>query len=1068
MGGYLGKPGPPEPPRRERPPQAPSPQLLSPVRRLHLRDHPTTPYRFSLAPRRRYPVQQAQYSALGTLPTVCWEGYQRKNVLSARNSHMVSSPVTVRIARPDLSRSPLEQVVNSAMPSPSSNVPDPCAKETVMNALKESRKRAVEEEDQIFCDAQENKRRRHDSSGSGHSAFEPLVANGAPASLVPKPGSLKRSLTSQCTEDNLNKRSRTSSTSSLTNTSPGGIPSSIRNAITSSYSSTRGFSQLWKRSGPSTSPLSSPASSRSQTPERPMKKAREEEFHQSSCLTPMTSDKESQAEKVTDTPTWKKQSSWSTPTTSGSAGKRKRKVQLLASRRGDQLTLPPPPQLGYSITAEDLDLEKKAALQWFNKVLEEKTETSPAPRPLSFALPSPETTSSPAAPPASSANPLLDSLKKMQNSPSPPALTADPVAAASAVAPSPLKPASPPAATGPAEPGPPAASSSSSKPIPTFSLLTSSAALTVTTASQASPAPVSDSSTKPLPTTSPKPSILFGMLSTPPLTSMAPTTSTAPAAPAPVVTPAATPVAAPVATSAPPPATPMFKPIFGVPPKMESGASSPAAPSATTPMSCGSVLPTAPSTSTTTFKPIFGSMGPPTSVPLASASPFLKQPSSVAPTTAVTSSVLAPLFSGLPSVQPTAAPATATTATSSRTTDSGSKPTFGFGLSSLASTTASAPAATTSTTTTTPSPAQPFLFGAAPASGASFTPSTGSMFQFNKPAATVTTTTTVATPATTFGATQTAPSSTAGFGFGGTVTTAAPPTTSQATLTFGPTTTTTAAFSTPFGSSVKTMPPPAYPGAAPQPTFGTADGQQQQQGASKAGPLTSFSSTFTFGGSAASSPALPQPTFGSATQPAFGGAKPPTSFGTPASTQPAFGSTNTVFSFGTTTSSSFGATTQTTSSGTSGSMFSSMTLAPFTFGSSTPAASSGGFGASTAVPGTSSSTAAFSFGASQSGATSATAPFGGTLNQNPLGAPSQSTPFAFSVANTTENKPVFGGASSVGSSLSFGTPTTPAQGFVGAGPSFGPSTPSFSIGAGSKTPGARQRLQARRQHTRKK
>lgn len=28
--------------------------------------------------------------------------------------------------------------------------------------------------------------RRHDSSGSGHSAFEPLVANGVPAAFVPK------------------------------------------------------------------------------------------------------------------------------------------------------------------------------------------------------------------------------------------------------------------------------------------------------------------------------------------------------------------------------------------------------------------------------------------------------------------------------------------------------------------------------------------------------------------------------------------------------------------------------------------------------------------------------------------------------------------------------------------------------------------------------------------------------------------------------------------------------------------------------------------------------------------
>lgn len=34
---------------------------------------------------------------------------------------------------------------------------------------------------------------------------------------------------------------------------------------------------------------------------------------------------------------------------------------------------PPPPELGYSITAEDLDMERRASLQWFNKVLEDKT-----------------------------------------------------------------------------------------------------------------------------------------------------------------------------------------------------------------------------------------------------------------------------------------------------------------------------------------------------------------------------------------------------------------------------------------------------------------------------------------------------------------------------------------------------------------------------------------------------------------------------------------------------------------------------------------------------------------------
>ncbi|XP_047569800.1 nuclear envelope pore membrane protein POM 121C isoform X2 [Lutra lutra] len=330
MGSYLGKPGPPQPapapeardllerpgrrrtPARAAPPahsahrvhhihpSLPTPLLRSSRRPSH-RDCGTLSNRFMITPRRRYPIQQAQYSLLGVLPTVCWNGYHKKTVLSARNSKMVCSPVTVRIAPPDSkwTRSPLpEQTINSTLSSPSSNAPDPCAKETVLSALKERKKRTVEEEDQIFSDSQENKRRRHDSSGSGHSAFEPLVANGVPASFVPKPGSLKRGLNSQSSDDHLNKRSRTSSVSSLTSTYTGGIPSSSRNAITSSYSSTRGFSQLWKRTGPSSSPLSSPASSRSQTPERPAKKIREDELsHRSSSSTPLAADKEAQGER---------------------------------------------------------------------------------------------------------------------------------------------------------------------------------------------------------------------------------------------------------------------------------------------------------------------------------------------------------------------------------------------------------------------------------------------------------------------------------------------------------------------------------------------------------------------------------------------------------------------------------------------------------------------------------------------------------------------------------------------------------------------------------------------------
>lgn len=61
---------------------------------------------------------------------------------------------------------------------------------------------------------------------------------------LPRPGSLKRGLISQCPDDCSNKRSRTSSMSSLNNTYAGGIPSSIRNAIASSYSSSRGLTQV--------------------------------------------------------------------------------------------------------------------------------------------------------------------------------------------------------------------------------------------------------------------------------------------------------------------------------------------------------------------------------------------------------------------------------------------------------------------------------------------------------------------------------------------------------------------------------------------------------------------------------------------------------------------------------------------------------------------------------------------------------------------------------------------------------------------------------------------------------
>nr|XP_009678486.1 PREDICTED: nuclear envelope pore membrane protein POM 121 [Struthio camelus australis] len=959
----------------------------------------------------------------------------------------------------------LEQLISPVAFTSNSSL-DPCAKETVLNAIKESRKRTVEEEeeDQAFGNDQESKRRRHDSSGSGQSAFEPLVANGAPASLIPKPGSLKRGLVSHCLDDCSNKRSRTSSMSSVNNMYAGGIPSSIRNAIASSYSSSRGLSQLWKTSGVSVSPLSSPASSRSQTPEWPLKKAREEESLRSNASTPVKSDKELQTEKVVETPVRKKQNSLSSPSVSGSSGKRKRKIQLLSSRRGDQLTLPPPPQLGYSITSEDLDAEKKAALQWFNKVLEDKAdpapsttaETAPQSRPLAFTVTSPGPTPVSTTAPASTSS-LLDSLKKMQSSQTAPVL-ADSSGAAIV---------SPPSSSAPQLPAPAVSLESSSlpatsadtKPVPVLSITAPSAP--PTSGAQPASSLANPSSTELGPTPSkppsfPKPSILFGMPSTPPTSQ--PATTAAAAVPA---------------------TTPVFKPIFGTPLKSESTTPCTTAVS-TAVVASVSLGPSLASSTTTMFKPIFGGVTAASSPAKASPFAFKPTPQPASAADLPTASTTAPaVFTGLPTVIFTTAATTATTLSSS--TDATTKPVFSFGLNPPAST---GPTTNlTVTTATSTSTSQPFLFGgpssSAPSTEGSFAAS-GPVFQFGKLAPATIPATTSVPGGSSFGqapSNSTAPTTAVGFSiFGGTGLTSTPATTGQSTLSFGSSVT---AFGSSFSASAK--PPPPYPGTANQSAFSTGAAESQPPASKPSAGPVSFGPPFSFGAPTAQSTA--QPAFGSNAQPAFGAASTQGSFGT-SSTQAAFGTTTSVFSFGTVTSTtaSFGSNTQTTNSSTGTAVFGT-TPSPFTFGVSAQSGpSASAFGIGTPALNSGSPAVSFNFGAGQSGAAAAATPFGSSLTQSTLGAQNQSTPFAFTVPSTPDNKPVFGGTpaptfgqstpvpGAVGggsSSLSFGTPSTPASGFGGVGASFGPSTPAFSIGAGSKT-GARQRLQARRQHTRKK
>ncbi|XP_033924584.1 nuclear envelope pore membrane protein POM 121 isoform X2 [Melopsittacus undulatus] len=971
--------------------------------------------------RRRYPLPPDRSPGTVFLP-VRWDSQMPRGSPWARRPAPLRSPVTVKVA--GLAHSPAltQQILARNFQDKSS--PDPCAKETVLSAIKECRKRPLQQEDnQALGSDHDNKRRRCGGSESGQLAIKTPEANGAPASLVPKPEAMKRDLDSHHSEEYSK-----SNFSSPSKTYTAGIPGSERNAIASSYSSSRGLPQV-KRRCLSVSPQSSTASSCCEMPEWPLKKGREREMRHSKTCTPVKLDKAVQMEEAVERAEQKRQQSPSPPPSPGNGRPRKRSICLLVPWDNEPLVLPPGPDPGYPITEEIIEEERKAAQQRLHRLLGQKEDEVPSTTAEGMPMSGPLacTVTSPwAAPAPAGTSSLPDSLNRTQSSAAAPML-ADSTGAA--VVSQPL-------------------SSAAQLPAPALSLelrslpatsadtksVLSTSALTVPGApsSTAAPAFTELGQTPSKPPSFPKPSILFGTPDTTPSNQLAMNAGTA------------------VPTT-----TPVFKPIFG-----ESPASCAAVVSTTVTMSVSSGPSSTPST-TTMFKPIFGSVI--TASSSANTSPFAfqppLQPASGADLPAASTTTLAG-FTGLPNVIFTTAAMTATTESSF--TDATIKPVFSFGVNAPTST--GPTTSLTITTATATSMSQPFQFGSpatsAPSTEISFaTP--GSVLQFGKPTpATVTATTTIpGGPA--FGQVPTnlmAPATTAGFSiFGGTtLSSSTPATTSQVTLTFG----------------------------SPASAFGSCAGAAASQPATSqpaAGPA-SFASTFSFGAPAAQLAA--QPTFGSSAQPAFGPASTQSSFGT-SSTQAAFGSTTSVFSFGTATSTtaSFGSTTQTTSSSTTGSTIFGTTPSPFTFGVTTqPGPSTSAFGVGTPALSSGSPAAAFSFGAGQSGAALAAAPFGSSLAQSALGAQSQSTPFAFTMPSTPSSKPVFGGTpaptfgqstpvpgavGSGSSSLSFRTPSTPASGFGGVGPSFGSSTPTFSIGAGSKA-GARQRLQARRQHTRKK
>ncbi|XP_067289760.1 nuclear envelope pore membrane protein POM 121 [Pseudorasbora parva] len=1191
MGSYLAKPeerpggpglGQPREPLRERL-SRPNHAALTPNRRLSFGDPVGSAGRFSITPHRHYPLQQPGASPVGLMPPVKWEGFRKKNILTQHNS---PSPVTVKIARPDPARAALLDRMASPGAATSPGVAgrvDPCSREAVLSVLRESRKREVEEEEEEK--KKSKRRRRHDSSESSQSAFEPLP-NGSLSQLLPRPGSLKRGMNPSLTEECVMKRSRSSSISSISTAPvPGGVLGSIRNPIRSSYSSSQGYPQRRAASSLSLSPFTSPGGSRCQTPERAAKKAREEEVSSPSSASFVKMDKmAADPAPATTKLTPKSETPVSASDSGAGGGKRKRRIQLVTANRGDQISLPPPPELGYSITVKDLDMEKKAALSHIQKVLQEpEPETLPAaseaaPALSLFSQPSLTssfgTTAVSSAPAlASLSTPLLETRPAITTTSAPTidltisSASPAPLTSAPSISSAPLTSA--PCITTPATlassiPNPLLESLKSMKNNP---LLTTPAAPAVCVSSVSTPVVSSNSSSgfvksesglaalqtpfsapSSTATPDPKPAAsmpsAFAQILAQPLHSSSTTPSGGGVGGGSLFS-LIKPVASPA--SEPPPSTATvgsvnsvsissslssgFKPIFGA----------------------ASTTSTEVRTSQPTFKPIFGSTGTsissfgPTATPASSAPASQNtgmifagrpdsQPASSAPASQTPSQALFGSWSAATTSAPAttfqfgAAPTTATPALNTNTASSGgstsafqfagAKPaatqqaqnTFTFGQLSTnqnsSQNSTSSPFGQPSTnqksnqnSTTAPSGFNSQNSTTAP-SGFNSQNSTTAPSGFNSQNST--------TAPSGFNSQN---STTAPSGFNSQNSTTAPSgfnSQNSTSTPFGQPSTNQNSTSGPFGQLKSSQNPPSGPFGQPSANqnstsapFGQSSTNQKSNQNSTSGPFgqpsanqNSTSATF---GQSSTNQNVTSATFG---QPCANQNSNQNSasgpFGQPSANQnstpsPFGGFCSVTASEASTTQTTFGSSTFTASSAFPG----SSQPKPFTFGSGGSGAapfafggaSSGfSFGNSSSAPPAAPAPApapAFSFGAAPSTAPSTPAPapappasggfsFGASLSASPFGTPAPAAPTpGFPFGANTDSKPAFGtstpafGQTPAGMQMPFGSPGTPGFGAMAASP-FGAASPaSFSIGTGSKSSGAR-RLQARRQHPRKK
>lgn len=317
--------------------------VASPRRRRHHR-------RVQVLHQRQYPARQARCLLLGLLglPACSARMFCAAGILRMASA---KGKLTFRLA--------LKQTVICMWSSLSGHPAAPGVKEAT--ALGQGCRRgaheekdggpglARQEEGRRVPEGQEPQRGGPDGGECVRSAFRRLMVNGVVHSFVPRPGPLRGDFCAKPAQRGAAAASQAGFLSSC----------SKRNAITSSYSSTRGLPAPR---------LPAPAA---RPPRAPAEKAGGESPASGDSVPAEPLGKVAQ-EAAAGVAVEQKPASGRSPAPAADDGRprRRRFPLLLPARRDSGWILPSPPQLGYRVSAEDLDLEKRAALQWIHKALE--------------------------------------------------------------------------------------------------------------------------------------------------------------------------------------------------------------------------------------------------------------------------------------------------------------------------------------------------------------------------------------------------------------------------------------------------------------------------------------------------------------------------------------------------------------------------------------------------------------------------------------------------------------------------------------------------------------------------